>query len=87
MAAAAAADGRDAISTAPALPPAASPLPLPALHGTPGGIAGQAARLADLLRARLAAAAGGSAADQAAVASAIGCAHRIHELLAAADDR
>ena len=87
MTAAAAASGRDAICTAPALPRAAGPLSLPALPGPPGEIAGQAASLAHLLRARLAAAPAGSAADRAAVAAAIGCAERIGELLAGTDER
>jgi hypothetical protein len=87
MAAAAAADGRDAIGTAPALPSAASPLPLPAAPGSPDSTADQAASLARLLQDRLAAAPDGSTADQAAITSAIGCARRIGELLGAADAR
>ena len=87
MAAAAAADGRDAIGAAPALPGAASPLPLPAAPGSPDSTADQAASLARLLQARLAAAPAGSTADQAAITSAIGCARRIRELLTDADAR
>jgi len=84
MAAAAAADGRDAIATAPALPPARGRA-LPAMpRAAPADAAGRVARLAWALQARLASVAGGTAADQAACRAAAGCAATIGELLAAA---
>ena len=86
MAAAAAANGRDAILTAPSLPRAGPQPPPPPIGGTPLSIADHAATLGLLLESRLATAAAGSA-DEDAAGRAAGCARRIHQLLAPADDR
>jgi hypothetical protein len=84
LAAAAAADGRDAVLYAPSMPASgrARPLPVPSL-ATAQAAADYAASLARLLKTLLdrASAAGGTA-DQAACASGAGCAARIGELLA-----
>ena len=85
MAAAAAANGRDAILTAPSLPRAGPQPPPPPIGGTPLSIADHAATLGLLLESRLATAAG--TADGDAAGRAAGCARRIHQLLAPADDR
>jgi len=85
MAAAAAADGRDAIITAPSLPRASGPPLPPPAGGPPHDIADHAAAIGLLLEARLAAAAG--TADQHPAGRAAGCARRIHQLLAPADDQ
>jgi hypothetical protein len=86
MAAAAAANGRDAILTAPSLPRAGPQQPPSPVGGTPPIIADYAATLGLLLESRLATAAAGSA-DEDAAGRAAGWARRIHQLLAAADDR
>jgi hypothetical protein len=84
LAAAAAADGRDAVLCAPSMPASgrARPLPAPPLD-TAEAAADYAASLALLLKTLLdRAAAGGAPADQAACANAAACAARIAELLA-----
>jgi hypothetical protein len=90
MAAASAADGRDALLFAPSMPttlsPATTVMDEQAAAGTGGSVAGDIAALCGLAAVRLARAAGQAAdpGDQAACERAARCAQRICELLAGA---
>ena len=90
MAAASAADGRDALLFAPSMPatlgPGTTVTDEQAAAGTAGSVAGDIAALCGLAAVRLARAAGQAAdpGDQAACERAARCAQRICELLAGA---
>ena len=86
MAAASAADGRDALLFAPSMPTTLSPGTTVTDEEAAAGIAGDIAALCGLAAVRLARAAGQAAdpGDQAACERAARCAQRICELLAGA---